>query len=64
MAKRVRDYLEVSIDEQLDWPNSDAAFASWREVLERHGVAIFKGNWLPDGGFYGAGPCSDRRVQQ
>ena len=42
MARRVRDYLEVSFSKQMSWSDSDVAFSAWREVLEDHGVAIFK----------------------
>ena len=42
MARRVRSYLEVSFETQMGWPDSDTAFKAWREVLEYHGVAVFK----------------------
>ena len=48
MAQRVRDYLGVPIAEQLDWPDTDTAFASWRGVLERHGIAVFKDAFRDD----------------
>ena len=48
MALRVRDYLAVPMEEQMAWPNSEHAFATWREVLERHGVAVFKDAFLDD----------------
>ncbi len=41
-ARRVRDYLEVSFEKQISWSDNDAAFDAWREVLECHGVAVFK----------------------
>ena len=42
MAAQVREYLGVTLDQQKNWPNNDAAFAAWRDVLESHGVAVFK----------------------
>ena len=42
MARRVRLYLGVSIEVQMAWPDRDSAFDSWREVLEQHGIAVFK----------------------
>ncbi len=42
MARRVRDYLDISFKTQMAWANSDVAFEAWREVLEYHGVAVFK----------------------
>ena len=42
MARRVRDYLNISLKTQRGWANSDVAFEAWREVLEYHGVAVFK----------------------
>ncbi|PQO23090.1 ImmA/IrrE family metallo-endopeptidase [Rhodobacteraceae bacterium WD3A24] len=42
MARKVRAYLGVPLDVQTSWIDSDAAFDSWREVLEARGVAIFK----------------------
>lgn len=46
MALRVRDYLAVPLKEQMAWPNTEHAFAAWRDVLERHGVAVFKDAFL------------------
>ena len=48
MALRVRDYLAVPLEEQMDWPDSEHAFARWRDVLEQHGVAVFKDAFLDD----------------
>ena len=41
-AKRVRDYLDISVDRQVKWENTDTAFKNWRNALENHGVAVFK----------------------
>ena len=48
MALRVRDYLAVPLEEQMAWPDSEHAFARWRDVLEQHGVAVFKDAFLDD----------------
>ena len=41
-AQRVRDFLSISLETQISWEDSDVAFKSWRNVLEDHGVAVFK----------------------
>ena len=42
MAKQVRKYFGITLDEQVGWPDSDAAFTHWRTTLETHGIAVFK----------------------
>ena len=42
MAARVRNYLGISINDQVAWPDSDTAFEEWRATLEAHGVFVFK----------------------
>ncbi len=42
MARRVRNHLGISLETQMSWKNSDAAFDEWRATLEKHGVAVFK----------------------
>lgn len=42
MARKVREYLGVTLEEQMGWESSGEAFEAWRAVLERHGVAVFK----------------------
>lgn len=42
MARQVRDYLGISLETQMNWANSTAAFDAWRAALEAHGVAVFK----------------------
>lgn len=42
MARKVREYLGVTLEEQMGWESSGAAFEAWRAVLEGHGVAVFK----------------------
>jgi Zn-dependent peptidase ImmA (M78 family)/transcriptional regulator with XRE-family HTH domain len=42
MTLHVRDYLGVTLEMQIDWPDSDAAFDNWRNVLEGVGIYAFK----------------------
>lgn len=43
IAAQVRDYLGVSIDEQISWKNVDEALEKWREVFAtKAGVYVFK----------------------
>ena len=41
-ARRVRDYLGVPLAIQTSWADGEVAFDEWRDVLETHGVAVFK----------------------
>ncbi len=50
LARKVRNYLNVSIEEQKKWAHqtgsfqnkSDMALKKWREVIQSHGVFVFK----------------------
>ena len=42
IAKKVRDYLGVKLDEQYALTTNEKALKYWREVLEKHGVFVFK----------------------
>ncbi len=42
MAELAREYLGVSLEEQIAWPDPVAALDSWRDALEAVGVAVFK----------------------
>ena len=48
MARRVRRYLGVSLEEQTRWLDIDDAFEAWRGVLEDHGIAVFKDAFQSD----------------
>ncbi len=39
---RIREVLEVSLDEQLGWPDDRVAFNSWRQKIENLGVMVFQ----------------------
>jgi Zn-dependent peptidase ImmA (M78 family) len=41
-ARRVRSYLDISIEEQSGWPSDEAALEKWRRALEDVGVSVFK----------------------
>ena len=49
LAKRIRDYLGVSVDEQSSWAGSEEAFKRWRDVVEECGVFVFKRPFKQDG---------------
>jgi Zn-dependent peptidase ImmA (M78 family) len=42
LAGRVRDYLGVSLEEQMSWRSSREAMAEWRDRVEAAGVFVFK----------------------
>ena len=42
MAATVRDYIGIELTRQSQWENSEEALKAWRNVLEEHGVFIFK----------------------
>jgi Zn-dependent peptidase ImmA (M78 family) len=42
LAKRIRDYLGVSVDEQAGWEGSETAFKHWRDAVENCGIFVFK----------------------
>ena len=42
MAKNVREYFSVTIEEQSSWKTIDKAFKFWREKLESNGIFVFK----------------------
>lgn len=41
-ARRVRDYLGVSLDQQTRWPNQEEALKNWRDAIEECGIFVFK----------------------
>lgn len=42
LAKTVRKYLGISIDDQIKWKNSEAALKLWREAIQGKGIFVFK----------------------
>lgn len=41
-ANTVRDYIGISISEQMAWPTDEVALKKWREALTAVGVFVFK----------------------
>lgn len=42
MASHVREYLDISLDEQTAWSTPDIALEKWRAAFARVGVIVFK----------------------
>lgn len=42
MAEQIRDYLGIELRHQESWAGADDALKHWRNVLEEHGVFVFK----------------------
>jgi Zn-dependent peptidase ImmA (M78 family) len=42
MAREVRAYLGVNIDQQQNWESDVAALENWRKILNNVGISIFK----------------------
>ena len=42
MARKVREYIGVSLDEQCAWATNDDALKNWRQALSDVGVFVFK----------------------
>lgn len=40
-AVAARDWLSLTVEEQMAWPSEYAAFSQWRGCLQRHGVLVF-----------------------
>ena len=48
LAVAVRAYLGVSIEQQQDWPDDDAALKGWRDALQAAGIFVFKDAFRQD----------------
>lgn len=42
MARRVREYIGISLDDQAAWPSVEDAFKAWRQALIEVGIFVFK----------------------
>lgn len=42
VAAEIRQFLNISIDEQFTWQSTDEAFKAWRQKLEQCGIFVFK----------------------
>jgi len=49
VAKKVREYLGVGLDKQYAFKTNAEALSFWREVVEDHGVFVFKEAFKDDG---------------
>jgi Zn-dependent peptidase ImmA (M78 family) len=49
MATRVREYLDIPLDEQYQWPDDDIALKAWRSALQVTGIFVFKDAFRVDG---------------
>jgi len=48
VSKKVREYLGVGLNEQYALATNDQALKYWRDVLEKHGVFVFKDAFRDD----------------
>jgi Zn-dependent peptidase ImmA (M78 family) len=48
MAIQVREYLGIDLSTQFSWTSIDFALKSWRNILEEHGIYIFKESFQDD----------------
>lgn len=48
MAEEVRAYLNVSLDQQAEWPNDEEALKHWRTAFQQVGIYIFKDAFRAD----------------
>lgn len=48
MATKVRTYLGVKIEDQIDWVDAEAAFKAWRSKFFEVGVNVFKDGFRAD----------------
>jgi Zn-dependent peptidase ImmA (M78 family) len=42
MAASVRQYLGITLEEQMAWPDADTALKAWRKAIQDVGVFVFK----------------------
>lgn len=42
LATQIRTKLDLTIDEQMKWNDSDYALSQWRESFAEHGIYVFK----------------------
>jgi Zn-dependent peptidase ImmA (M78 family) len=48
LARRVREYLGISLSTQANWRDSDIAFKEWRRSIELAGIFVFKNAFRQD----------------
>jgi Zn-dependent peptidase ImmA (M78 family)/transcriptional regulator with XRE-family HTH domain len=42
MARLVRDYLNVPVEQQIEWPDAETALENWRQIFGTVGIFVFK----------------------
>jgi hypothetical protein len=42
LAEQIRNYLNVTLEEQLTWNDQETALKKWRSAVEEAGIFIFK----------------------
>ncbi len=48
-ANDIREFLGISLDQQISWKDTGEALKRWRESLEENGIFIFKDAFRDDG---------------
>jgi Zn-dependent peptidase ImmA (M78 family) len=48
IARQVREYLGIPIEQQFSWPDDAVALENWRQALVRVGVYVFKDQFRRD----------------
>lgn len=41
-TQKIRDYLDISLEDQFSWQDDDLTLKSWRNAIEKSGIFIFK----------------------
>lgn len=49
MVQQVRDYLDISFEEQISWPSKKEALDNWRQILQDVGLYVFKDQFRQTG---------------
>ena len=49
LAARVREYLQVTLQQQYAWLSAEDAFKNWRRAVEAVGVFVFKRAFKQEG---------------
>ena len=42
VAENIREYLGVDLRQQISWRNREEALRNWRNIVEEHGIFVFK----------------------
>ena len=48
LAAQVREYLQIQLDNQMDWPSERTALENWRSAIQDAGVWVFKRRFRQD----------------